>query len=105
MTNVNDVYLISLLVEAWISRVPGAGSAEGASSPSQPGAPLQGAAPEPKKGVSAPLAVFSRVLLMPVSVPTAGLLATSSSTDFPVSASPRNLHWIIAVLRTFNESP
>lgn len=49
MTNVNDVYLISLLVEAWISRVPGAGSAEGASSPSQPGAPLQGAAPEPKK--------------------------------------------------------
>lgn len=59
----------------------------------------------PKKGISAPLAVFSRVLLMPVCVLTAGLLATSSSTDFPVSASPRNLHWIIAVLRTFNESP
>lgn len=106
MTNVNDVYLISLLVEAWISRVPRAGSAEGASSLSQPGAPLQGATPETKKkGVSAPLAVFSRVLLMPVSVPTAGLLAASSSTNFPVSASPRNLHWIIAGLRTFNESP
>lgn len=49
MTNVNDVYLISLLVEAWISRVPRAGSAEGASSLSQPGAPLQGATPETKK--------------------------------------------------------
>lgn len=60
MTNVNDVYLISLLVEAWISRVPGAGSAEGASSPSQPGAPLQGAAPEPKKrDFSPPGSVFT----------------------------------------------